>query len=94
MVHRLTSRAIIMGLRVNHICEHELQIEKQLISAVSHQWSELYLVGSGSLGHKAPSMEVDEQPGGARLLLHPGQMGHGVGGRVGSRESKQLFTVL
>lgn len=41
----------------------------------------VYLVRFRSLGHKAPSMEVNEQPGGARLFLYPGQMG-GDGGRL------------
>lgn len=48
----------------------------------------------GSLGHKAPSVEVDEQPGGEGLLLHPGELGHRDGGRIRSRERHQLFAVL
>lgn len=53
-----------------------------------------HLMRFGSLGHKAPSVEVDEQPGGEGLLLHPGELGHGDGGRISSRERHQLLTVL
>lgn len=53
--------------------------EKSLSSVV-------YLVRFRSLGHKAPSMEVDEQPGGARLFLYPGQMG-GDGGRLSTGQN-------
>jgi len=53
-----------------------------------------YLVGPGRLGHEAAAVEVDEQPGGARLLLHPGQVGRGDGGGVDPRIGEQLFAVL
>lgn len=39
-------------------------------------------------------MEVNEQPGGARQLLHPGELGHRNGGRILPGERQQLFTVL
>lgn len=48
----------------------------------------------GGLGHEAPSVEVDEQPGGEGLLLHPGELGHRDGGWISARKRQQLFTVL
>lgn len=48
----------------------------------------------GSLGHKAASVQVDEQPGGEGLLLHPGELGHRDGGRISPRKRLQLVTVL
>lgn len=51
-------------------------------------------MGFGSLSNKPPTVEVNEQPGGARLLLHPGELGHRNGGRILPGERQQLFTVL
>lgn len=51
-------------------------------------------MGFGSLSDKPPTVEVNEQPGGARLLLHPGELGHRNGGRILPGERQQLFTVL
>lgn len=53
-----------------------------------------YLMGFGSLSDKPPAVEVDEQPGRERLLLHPGEAGHRDGGRILPGERQQLFAVL
>lgn len=54
----------------------------------------LYLMGSGSLSDKPPSVKMDEQPGRERLLLHPGEAGHRDGRRILPRERQQCFAVL
>lgn len=54
-----------------------------------------YLMGFRSLGHKASSMEVDQQPGGGRVLPSTKRyQRHRDGGSFCTRESQQLFTVL
>lgn len=63
-------------------------------AAVSKCDFAFYLMGSGSLSDKPPSVEVDEQPGRERLLLHPGEAGDRDGRRILPRERHQLFTVL
>lgn len=52
------------------------------VNILHYSCSVLYLMGFGCLGHKASSMEVDEQPGGERLLLCPAHPGQGDGGRI------------
>lgn len=53
-----------------------------IYAAFSNCHFELYLMGSGSLSDEPPAVEVDEQPGRERLLLHPGEAGHRDGGRI------------
>lgn len=71
---------IITGIWVELIRTAMTDKKEKSLSSV------LYLVRLRSLGHKAPSMEVDEQPGGARLFLYPGQMG-GDGGRLSTGQN-------
>lgn len=71
---------IIIGIWVELIRTAMTDKKEKSLSSV------VYLVRFRSLGHKAPSMEVDEQPGGARLFLYPGQMG-GDGGRLSTGQN-------
>lgn len=71
---------IIIGIWVELIRTAMTDKKEKSLSSV------VYLVRFRSLGHKAPSMEVDEQPGGARLFLYPGQMGRD-GGRLSTGQN-------
>lgn len=42
----------------------------------------LYLMGFRCLGYKTPTVEVDNQPWGGRLLLYPGEVSCGDGRRL------------
>lgn len=51
-------------------------------------------MGTGCLGHKASAVKMEDQPGGGRQLLNPGEVAHRVGGVIAAEECLQLFTVL
>lgn len=67
---------------------------KKIYRNCSYRYRYRYLMGSGSLSNKPPSVKMDEQPWWERLLLHPGEAGHRNGRRILPRERQQLLTVL